>query len=101
MLKASFVRTVGDRDRIYVVRSDGSEVNGAFPAYGDALPHDLTHLVVEAAFETFEEWNRGAGSAELPERLHPKVVVNGKPKVKSKRAAKPKTARARKGSRRA
>ena len=50
MLKASFVRTVGDRDRIYVVRSDGSEVNWAFPNYGDALPHDLIHLVVEAAF---------------------------------------------------
>src|SRR5436190_1128700 len=50
VLKASFVRTVGERDRIYVVRSDGSEVNWAFPAYGDALPHDLIHLVVEAAF---------------------------------------------------
>ena len=50
MLTASFVRTVGERDRIYVVRSDGSEVNWAFPAYGEALPHDLIHLVVEAAF---------------------------------------------------
>jgi hypothetical protein len=50
VLKASFVRTVGERDRIYVVRSDGSEVNWAFPTYGDALPHDLIHLVVEAAF---------------------------------------------------
>jgi hypothetical protein len=50
VLKASFVRTVGDRDRIYVVRSDGSVVNWAFPTYGDALPHDLIHLVVEAAF---------------------------------------------------
>lgn len=49
-LKASFVRTVGDRDRIYVVRSDGSAVDWAFPNYGDALPHDLIHLVVEAAF---------------------------------------------------
>jgi hypothetical protein len=50
VLKASFVRTVGDRDRIYVVRSDGSEVSWAFPTYGDGLPHDLIHLVVEAAF---------------------------------------------------
>jgi hypothetical protein len=25
--------------------------------------------------ETFEEWNRAAGSAELPERLHPKAVA--------------------------
>jgi hypothetical protein len=50
VLRASFVRTVGERDRIYVVRSDGSEVNWAFPNYGEALPHDLIHLVVEAAF---------------------------------------------------
>lgn len=50
MLTAAFVRTVGERDRIYVVRSDGSEVSWVFPTYGDALPHDLIHLVVEAAF---------------------------------------------------
>jgi hypothetical protein len=50
VLKASFVRTIGERDRIYVVRSDGSQVSWAFPTYGDALPHDLIHLVVEAAF---------------------------------------------------
>ena len=41
--------------------------------------------------ETFEEWNRGAGAAELPERLHPKVVVKPKRKVKSKPAPKFKT----------
>lgn len=50
VLRASFVRTIGERDRIYVVRSDGSQVDWAFPSYGDALPHDLIHLVVEAAF---------------------------------------------------
>lgn len=50
MLRASFVRTIGERDRIYVVRSDGSQVDWAFASYGDALPHDLIHLVVEAAF---------------------------------------------------
>lgn len=50
MLKASFVRTKGERDRVYVVRSDGSEVHWAFPTYGDVPPHDLVHLVVEAAF---------------------------------------------------
>jgi hypothetical protein len=38
------------RDRIYVVRPDGSEVHWAFPTYGDDPPHDLIHLVVEAAF---------------------------------------------------
>ena len=46
--------------------------------------------------ETFEEWNRGAGSAELPERLHPKAVTKPKRKAKSKRAPKPRTGRAKK-----
>jgi hypothetical protein len=41
--------------------------------------------------ETFEEWNRGAGSAELPERLHPKAASKPKRKTKSKRAPKAKT----------
>ena len=50
MLNASFVRTVGDRDRIYVTRSDGSEVSWVFPTYGDVPPHDMIHLIVEAAF---------------------------------------------------
>jgi hypothetical protein len=43
--------------------------------------------------ETFEEWNRAAGKADLPERLHPKA------KAKSKRTRKPKTTRAKKRSR--
>ena len=50
MLNASFVRTVGERDRIYVTRSDGSEVSWVFPTYGDAPPHDMIHLIVESAF---------------------------------------------------
>jgi hypothetical protein len=49
--------------------------------------------------ETFEEWNRGAGSAELPERLHPKAALKRKRKAKSKRTSKSKTARAKKGTR--
>ena len=48
-LKATFVRTSGQPDRVYVVRPDGSEVSWTFPSYGDALPHDLVHLVVESA----------------------------------------------------
>ena len=50
----------------------------------------------EISPETFEEWNRGAGDAELPERLHPKAKAKRKRKVKSKRAPKSKTARVRK-----
>jgi hypothetical protein len=50
MMQIAFVRSVGKPDRIYVRRSDGSEVSWSFPTYGDALPHDLVHLVVEAGF---------------------------------------------------
>jgi hypothetical protein len=49
-MEVSFVRVRGQRDRIYVRRSDRSEVSWVFPSYGDELPHDLVHLVVEAAF---------------------------------------------------
>lgn len=50
VLRASFVRVPGERDRIYVHRSDGSEASWVFPSYGTGLPHDLVHLVVESAF---------------------------------------------------
>jgi hypothetical protein len=50
----------------------------------------------EISPETFEEWNRAAGNAELPERLHPKAKVKRKRKVKSKRARKAKVKRKRK-----
>src|SRR4051794_9667894 len=46
----SFVRTAGAPDRIYVRRTDGSEVGWSFPSYGDELPHDLVHVVVESEF---------------------------------------------------
>src|SRR6478736_3934875 len=49
-LRARFVRTVGERDRVYVRRSDGSETSWVFPSFGDGLPHDLVHLVVEQDF---------------------------------------------------
>ena len=47
MLKVSFVRRRGSRDRVYVTRGDGSSTGWDFPSYGDGLPHDLCHLVVE------------------------------------------------------
>jgi hypothetical protein len=50
MLNASFVRTVGKRDRFYVTRSDGSEVSWVFATFGNAPPHDMIHLIVESAF---------------------------------------------------
>jgi hypothetical protein len=47
VLQVSFVRHRGHRDRVYVTRSDGSSTGWEFPSYGDDLPHDLCHLVVE------------------------------------------------------
>jgi len=49
-LTARFVRTAGQPDRVYVRRSNGSEVSWSFPSFGADLPHDLVHLVVERAF---------------------------------------------------
>ena len=49
-MRVRFVRTAGAPDRVYVRRSDGSETSWSFPTYGDAVPHDLVHLVVEEEF---------------------------------------------------
>jgi hypothetical protein len=49
-VEVTFVRTQGQPDRIYVRRSSGDEAWWSFPSYGDGLPHDLVHLLVEAAF---------------------------------------------------
>jgi hypothetical protein len=71
------------------------------PIKSKAQRRKFAELLVKGKIspEAFERWNRGAGSAELPERLHPKVVAKPKRKAKSKRAAKSKTTRAKKGSR--
>jgi hypothetical protein len=47
MLEVTFVRRRGQRDKVYVRHDDGASTGWAFPTYGDALPHDLCHLVVE------------------------------------------------------
>jgi hypothetical protein len=46
-LTVAFVRHRQRRDRIYVTRHDGTSTFWDFPSYGDRLPHDLIHLVVE------------------------------------------------------
>ena len=63
------------------------------PIKSKAQRRKFAELLVKGKIspETFEEWNRGAGSAELPERLHPKVAAKAKRKVKSKRARKSKS----------
>jgi len=54
-----FVRTAGAPDRVYVRRTDGSETSWSFPTYGDAVPHDMVHLVVEEAFRIADGfWGR-------------------------------------------
>ena len=45
--------------------------------------------------ETYEEWNRETGRAELPERLHPPAKKAKKtPARRTKRVAKPRKRRA-------
>jgi hypothetical protein len=63
------------------------------PIKSKAQRRKFAELLVEGKIspETFEEWNRGAGSAELPERLHPKPVAKRKRKATSKRAPKMKS----------
>ena len=49
-MEVSFVRSQGSKDRIYVRRTNGTEVSWVFSSFGNYIPHDLAHLVVEAAF---------------------------------------------------
>ena len=77
------------------------------PIKSKAQRRKFAELLVKGKIspETFEEWNRAAGKAELPERLHPKAKAKpkrkakSKRKVKSKRAPKSRTTPAKKGSR--
>jgi hypothetical protein len=43
--------------------------------------------------ETYEEWNRETGRAELPERVAPKAKTKKKPARRTKRVAKPRRAK--------
>lgn len=60
------------------------------PVKSKAQRRKFAELLVEGKIspETFEEWNRGAGSAELPERLHPKRTRPKKRKTAAKRQTK-------------
>jgi hypothetical protein len=49
-MRVTFVKTIGLRDRVYVRFPDGREKSWPFPNYGEHLPHDLVHLIVERAF---------------------------------------------------
>jgi len=71
------------------------------PIKSKAQRRKFAELLIQGKIspETFEEWNRAAGKAELPERLHPKPRAKTKRKVKSKRAHQPKATAAKKRSR--
>ena len=59
------------------------------PIKSKAQRRKFAELLVQGKItpETFEEWNRAAGSAELPERVHPKTKAKRKRKAKAKRKA--------------
>jgi len=60
------------------------------PIKSKAQRRKFAELLVkgEISAETFEKWNREAGSAELPERLHPKAAPKRRRKARSKPAAR-------------
>ena len=66
------------------------------PIKSKAQRRKFAELLVKGKIspETFEEWNRTAGKAELPERVRPKA--KSKRKVKSKRSPKRKATPAKK-----
>ena len=70
------------------------------PIKSKAQRRKFAELLVkgEISPETFEKWNRGAGDAELPERIELKGKSKKKKKTKSKRGVKSKAGRAKKRS---
>jgi hypothetical protein len=74
------------------------------PIKSKAQRRKFAELLVKGEItpEVYERWNREAGSAELPERLHPKGGAKKKAKGKRKRSPKraPKRKSARAGKRR-
>src|ERR1022692_2336181 len=65
-LTVAFVRHRERRDRIYVTRQDGTSIFWDFPSYGDRLPHDLMHLVVEDGLGIVNGfWGMVAAGAEV------------------------------------
>lgn len=69
-MQVTFVRHPDAPDRIYVVRDDGGEVSWSFPSYGDGLPHDLVHLVIERRFGLRHGfWGRVAAGVD-PSRVN-------------------------------
>ena len=79
LLRATFVRQRGKRDSVYVTRSDLTTTSWLFPSYGEGLPHDLVHLVVEACFGLRQAfWGRVDDGAD-PARINQHANRTGGP----------------------
>lgn len=82
--------TVGGLDTIFFER-------GVMPIKSKAQRRKFAELLVEGKItpETFEEWNRGAGSRDLPERVNKSKKKKSKAKRKTakRKTAKPKSAK--------
>ena len=61
------------------------------PIKSKAQRRKFAALLVEGEItpEAYERWNREAGSAELPERLHPKARAKTKRRDVGSRASRP------------
>ncbi len=77
LLRAVFVRAEGRPDAIHVTRPDGSGEHWTFPTYGNALPHDLVHLVAESGLGLANGfWGRVASGAS-PARVNAQANRKG------------------------
>jgi len=60
------------------------------PFKSQAQRRKFAQLLVEGKIsnQTFEEWNRETGSAQLPERVKPKARSKSRPKARARRKPK-------------
>jgi len=73
------------------------------PIKSKAQRRKFAELLVKGKIkpETFEEWNRAAGDAELPERVHPKAKAKPKRKAKTSKGRGSKVTKSSRRSKRA
>lgn len=68
---------------MYVTRADGTSTGWDFPSYGDGLPHDMCHLVVEDELKLTDGFwgliDQGAGIEPIEGQAA--LVHNGQPLI--------------------
>ena len=69
-MEIAAVRTGGPRDRVYVTRDDGTQVFWDWSSYGESLPHDLVHYLVEIEFELTDGFWGLVGAGVDPTRVN-------------------------------